>query len=221
MNNPRVLPVAIVAVGALLVLKAAGLVSSGHFAFGAPPAPTPANAAAAAAAPDAKGYAPPQKAGAAPPGDLAVLEQLTERRKQLDQRQAELDQREALLSAAEKRLAQRISELQSLEADINQKTQATQAADVAQMKSLAAMYEAMKPADAAHIFDRLDMPVLSSLAKVIKPQKLAAILSLMTAETAQRLTLELAGAGPPRPAAGATDINRLPKIGENGLTPGH
>lgn len=241
MNTARVLPAAIAAVGLLLALKATGLISAGHFALaadghGAAPAPAAGHGAAPAPAgaptngvtvgapspppaPSAKsGGVPVNLQPTQPPGDTTILEQLAERRKQLDRRQSELDQREALITAAEKRVAQRIAELQALESDINQKSQADQAAEAAQMRSLAAMYEAMKPIDAAHIFDRLDMGVLSGLAKMIKPQKMAAILSLMTADTAHKLTIELAGvrsAGAP-----ASDINKLPKIGENGLTNG-
>ncbi|MFO1185899.1 MAG: hypothetical protein U1E56_14110 [Bauldia sp.] len=124
-----------------------------------------------------------------------------------------------MINAAEKRVAQRVAELQALESGINQKSQADQAAETAQFKSLAAMYEAMKPLDAAHIFDKLDIGVLTGLAKVMKPQKMAAILSLMTADSAQKLTLELAGGSAARTGAPAADLSKLPKIGENGLTP--
>lgn len=245
MNTGRILPPAIAAVGLLLALKATGLITTGHFALaaggaapagghGAAPAPAsgghgaePAAGQATVGAPSPPPPIPPKSGGVTvnlqpspPPGDTAILEQLAERRKQLDRRQAELDQREALINAAEKRVTQRIGELQTLEADINQKSQADQAAEVAQLKSLAAMYESMKPADAAHIFDRLDLAVLTGLARAIKPQKMAAILSLMTADTAHKLTLELAGAGTAASRAGAAggDISKLPKIGENGLT---
>jgi flagellar motility protein MotE (MotC chaperone) len=72
------------------------------------------------------------------------------------------------------------------------------------------MYENMKPKDAGRIFDRLDMSVLIEVASRIKPQKMSDILAQMSAEAAEKLTVELA-----RRSGGvgmASSAAALPKI---------
>ena len=54
------------------------------------------------------------------------------------------------------------------------------------------MYEAMKPKDAAKVFDRLEMPVLYQIASQIAPRKMSDILGLMSPDVAERLTTEMA-----------------------------
>jgi flagellar motility protein MotE (MotC chaperone) len=55
------------------------------------------------------------------------------------------------------------------------------------------MYENMKAKDAARIFDRLDLKVLVDVATKINPRRMSDILAQMSAESAERLTVELAG----------------------------
>jgi flagellar motility protein MotE (MotC chaperone) len=73
------------------------------------------------------------------------------------------------------------------------------------------MYETMKPKDAAKIFDRLDVKVVLELASQIKPQRMSEILALMSAEAAERLTIEMAT----RSGGGGVNPSNLPKIGGN------
>ena len=83
-------------------------------------------------------------------------------------------------------------------------------AGAARLKTLAVMYENMKPKDAAKIFDRLDMKVLLDMTSQINPRKMSEILALMSADAAERLTMELAN----RANGGekAANTNALPKI---------
>jgi flagellar motility protein MotE (MotC chaperone) len=67
------------------------------------------------------------------------------------------------------------------------------------------MYEAMKPKDAAKVFDRLEMPVLIEIAAQIAPRKMSDILGQMSAE----LTVELARRVGADKSAAVAD---LPKI---------
>ena len=60
------------------------------------------------------------------------------------------------------------------------------------MTSLVKTYEAMKPKDAAAIFNGMDDGVLLDIAKAMKPATLAAILSSMTPKRAEALTRMLA-----------------------------
>ncbi len=61
-----------------------------------------------------------------------------------------------------------------------------------QVASLVKTYSAMKPADAARIFDGLKEEILVPVASLMKPDVLAPVLAKMQAEAAQKLTIQLA-----------------------------
>jgi flagellar motility protein MotE (MotC chaperone) len=183
------------------------------------PAAAPASAEGAAPAKSEKAAAkpkepPPTPAGtlvplerAPSPAERAILERLGERRKELDARARELDTRDGLIKAAEKRLEGRINELKELEARVNNAAQIKDEGEVARFKNLVTMYENMKAKDAAKIFDRLDMRILAEVATQINPRRMSDILAQMSAEAAERLTVELAS----RSKAKSTTAE-LPKI---------
>lgn len=161
-------------------------------ASSAPPATMPAAPAAPRTNPAAvalkidPGQAPMSQ------GERAVLERLQERRQELESRARELDLREGLLKAAEKRLENRVGELKELETRLNGALQKRDEAETARFKSLVTMYENMKPKEAAKIFDRLDMKILVDVANQMNPRRMSDVLALMSAEAAERLTVELA-----------------------------
>jgi len=68
----------------------------------------------------------------------------------------------------------------------------------------------MKPKDAAKIFDRLELGILVQVTSLINPRKMSDILGQMSAEAAERLTVELANRAGPTDKGGATAD--LPKI---------
>jgi len=143
------------------------------------------------------------------PAERAILESLQKRRAELDARSRELDIREDLLRAAEKRLEGRVAELKDIEARVNDVLQQKDEGDAARFKNVVTMYENMKAKDAAKIFDGLDIRVLLDVAKQINPRRMSDILAQMSAETAQRLTTELAARSAGKEPAQAAD---LPKI---------
>jgi flagellar motility protein MotE (MotC chaperone) len=149
---------------------------------------------------------PGQPSGA----ERAILERLQERRQELDTRARELDIRESLIKAAEKRMEGQLAELKETEARITVATQAKDDAQAARFKGLVTMYENMKPRDAAKIFDRLDSGVLLDVASKIEPRKMADILALMSPDSAQRLTVELASQA--QEVKPGNSSNDLPKI---------
>jgi len=140
----------------------------------------------------------------------AVLERLQDRRQELDTRSRDIEMRESLLKAAEKRLEAKVGELKDVEARINNAMGARDKAEADRFKSIVSMYENMKGKDAARIFDRLDLKILVDVATQINPRKMSEILALMTPESAERLTVELASrASSPSKAQNA---DQLPKI---------
>ena len=144
------------------------------------------------------------------PGERAVLDRLQDRRQELENRNRELDMRESLIKAAEKRLEAKVKELKDLEGRVNTAMGARDKTEAQRFKSIVTMYENMKAKDAARIFDRLELKILVDVSTQINPRKMSEILAQMTAESAERLTVELANrAGGP---AKSQDPDQLPKI---------
>jgi flagellar motility protein MotE (MotC chaperone) len=144
------------------------------------------------------------------PAERGLLQKLGERREQLDDRQRELEMRENLLKAADKKLEERINELKQLEASGNNPdgTSKKDPTEQQQLKNLVTMYEAMKPKDAARVFDRLSLAVLVPVVNAMNPRKMSEILAAMTPEAAEKLTVELAGGA--KRSAGRGGAGTLP-----------
>ena len=140
--------------------------------------------------------------------ERAILEGLSNRRKTLDKRGRELELRENLLKAAEKRVEAKIAELKAIESRIEGELKKRDDSRSAQYQRLVQMYSNMKPKDAARIFDRLELNMLTGLVAQMKPRVMSAILAAMTPSAAERLTLEIANTG----KAKSSGMESLPKI---------
>lgn len=235
MTRLRLIPVVIFAAAALLVIKGMGILSTARapqiMTIAATPAPVAQNVPDTdleftSAAPK-KDEAPkkqeqvlppaPPRAPETPaginigvPGDTspaqkALLERLQERRQELEAKARDLELRENLIKEAEQRLEQRLNELRVLENPAS----AENPADNPKMKNLVVMYEGMKPKEAARIFEKLDVAVLVGIARAMKPAKLAEVLAVMTPDTAQKLTVELARGMSPDKAVPPSDLPRV------------
>lgn len=141
--------------------------------------------------------------------ERAILERLQERRQELEARAREIDIRENLLKAAEKRIEGKVEEMKAVEARMGAANDQKTEANAAKFKGIVTMYEAMKPKDAAKIFDRLEMSVLIEVASQIAPRKMSDIVGQMQPEAAERLTVEMARRAGGDKTASAAD---LPKI---------
>ena len=146
----------------------------------------------------------------ASPGERAILERLQTRRQELDTRNRELEMRENLLKAAEKRLEDKVTELKDTEGRVNTAMGTRDKVEAERFKGIVSMYENMKPKDAARIFDRLDMKILVDVSTQINPRKMSEILSQMSPDAAERLTVELANRAGAKPKPQSPD--QLPKI---------
>ena len=165
-----------------------------------PTAPSPtAPSPAAAATPQPKApVATPVAAGPVAPSsepsesERAVLQELRDRRRALDTRDAALSEREHIVAAAERRLMQRVAELEALQAKLETLEKARQAQNETNWRGLVMVYEKMKPAQAASIFDNLDDAVLLPLLDRMKELKAAPILAAMRPDRARDATAALA-----------------------------
>ncbi|WP_247872307.1 hypothetical protein [Azospirillum sp. TSO35-2] len=150
----------------------------------APPAPGGSSAPAGGAA-----SAPLAPLG--PIDNQELLQHFAERRAEIERRTKEMEQREALLAAAEKRIDQKVAEMEKTRADIQKLMSQGDEKQSAQLDSLVKIYETMKPKEAARIFEELDMPVLLGVIQKMKEQKTAPILAAMDPTKAKEVTSAL------------------------------
>ncbi len=186
----RLLPLALAAMAVLVVVKLERVLGAGAArmpeaqAAGPPPAP-------AAAPPPA---APPPPAPTPTPEELAeraLLERLRARRQELERQAEELVQRELLLSAAERRIGDRLNELRALQARLEGEVRTRDEREEAGIRQLVRVYEVMRPRDAAAILDDLDMPILLQVLDRMREAKAAPVLAAMRPERARAATAEL------------------------------
>jgi len=193
MLRPRILPLTLVAMLALLGVKLEGL--------GRGSAPSAALIAAAAAsapipAPLSPASAPPPEM-AAPSvtealAERAILEALRARRAEIEAREAALAEREILAAAVERRLVGRLEELASLQQRLEAEARSRDERTEQGWRQMVRLYEGMRPREAAGIFDDLDMAVLIQVVDRMREAKAALVLAAMRPERARVVTIELA-----------------------------
>lgn len=109
-----------------------------------------------------------------------------------DQRERQLAEREAVLSAADKRLGERVMELVALQTRLQTLQNGLKEKEEANWGGLVKLYEGMRPRDAAVIFNALDKPVLLDLLDRMKPAKAGPVIASMEPEKARQVTADLA-----------------------------
>ena len=210
--RPRLLPIVIVAAALLLSMKIGELWREGGKALAdtqpppaAPsaPSPTATPSSTSTLGPSVTPASSPSAAEKKPshadeadqsysPDDLKTFQQLSSRRAELDKRAAALDQRELLLKAVDAQLNEKIQTLHQKQAELDSMLGKVDDQTDERLKSLVKIYETMKPADAARIFDQMDMPILIQLLTRMKEQKTASILAGMSPVKAKSITIEMA-----------------------------
>lgn len=124
--------------------------------------------------------------------EIEYLQKLANRREELDRRSRELDDREKLLTAVELRITERTTSLKKIKETIDAALAIHAKREKAQLDSLVKIYSAMKPKEAAQIFNFLDEDVLISIVENMKEKKMGAILAKMSLDKAKKLTVKLA-----------------------------
>ncbi len=123
--------------------------------------------------------------------EIALMRELSKRRADLASRSKDLDTREALVSVAEKRVEEKIKEMETLRAQVQALLGQANAAQQAQLDNLVKIYETMKPKEAARIFETMDLPILLGVVQKMKPARTAAVLSEMNPQKAKDITVAL------------------------------
>jgi len=112
---------------------------------------------------------------------LSSLRQLKE---SLEQRSKTLDQREQSLQQAEDQLKRRITELEQLEASIQQRMADESKVKIKKIKRLTAVYEGMKPERSAPVIARMELPIVVKIFLLMDEKKVGKILSFLPPEKA-------------------------------------
>lgn len=128
--------------------------------------------------------------------EIELLQELSRRREELDQREQTLIQKEGLLAAAEQRIEKRIGDLASIRGDIEGLIKKYNEQEEAELQRLVKIYEAMKPKDAAAIFNELDIAILLQVMERMTERRIAPILADMNPKRAQQVTTEIASRRP-------------------------
>lgn len=199
MRRPRLLPMAILAMAGLFLVKAEALLAALRApglpvvaparAADPPPAPAPASTPRPQPAPVA--VAPPAPDPAAQ-AERALLEQLRARRSDIEAREQAVAAQEMLLQATQARIARRVEELTAMQQRLESLDRARSEREEAGWRGLVRTYEAMRPRDAATIFDDLEMPVMVEILDRMSDRKAAPVIGAMRPDRARMATAELA-----------------------------
>lgn len=120
--------------------------------------------------------------------ELAILQELADRRHAIEQREAALVEKEALQKAGEARFDEKIQELTKLRNEIKDLVDKAKVQEDDEIKRLVVVYEKMKPKEAAGIFNSMGMNILLPIAKGMKETKLSPVLASMSPDKARQLT---------------------------------
>lgn len=125
--------------------------------------------------------------------EIAILQELAERREALDARSKEIDKRALQLKVAEDEIDKKIAQLKKYEERLTELTNKYNKKEKENIDALVKLYTAMKPKDAARIFNTLDLEITVAILKGMKPSTTSTIISQMNSERAQEITAVLIG----------------------------
>jgi flagellar motility protein MotE (MotC chaperone) len=127
----------------------------------------------------------------APPEELVAA--LTAREERLLVQEAAVADREAALALADEAIKVRLEELRAAEEELRATLALADGAAEADISRLVAVYETMKPKDAARLFDAMEADFAAGFLGRMRPDAAAAVMAGMTPEKAYAVSAILAG----------------------------
>lgn len=124
--------------------------------------------------------------------EIRLLQALADRRKTLDARETALNQREALLKAAEQRILDKHADFVAMRTEVKGLLDQLDEQEKTRISNLVKLYENMKPKDAAHILNDLELNVMLSVIQRMNVRRLAPVLAAMDVDKARAVTRALA-----------------------------
>lgn len=123
-------------------------------------------------------------------GDAA--ERATKSLDDIEARTNALDQRAISLSTKDAEIQQRLEELEAIEARLNKRWQDMTAEAEMDITHLAQMYGAMKPDQAAQIFDKMDPSFAAGFLRELRSEQAGLILARMEPNNAYAVSIKIA-----------------------------
>jgi flagellar motility protein MotE (MotC chaperone) len=123
----------------------------------------------------------------------ALAEAMGKREAAVAAREVAVENRVAALAVSEAAINQRIEEMTSVEAELKKTLQIADGAAEADLARLTAVYEAMKPADAAKVFSKMAPEFAAGFLGRMNPGAAAAVLAGMPADEAYSISVLIAG----------------------------
>lgn len=128
-----------------------------------------------------------------PEPPVALAEALRDRDATLAIREAALNDRMAALTLAEEAITARLVELEAAETNLRATLAIADGAAEKDLERLTAVYEAMKPAEAAALFETMAPEFAAGFLGRMRPEAAAAVVSGMKPETAYAISVLIAG----------------------------
>ena len=129
-----------------------------------------------------------------PPPDIAeVLAALKDRDSQLDAREAALEERAATVDIAEEEIARQMKALEEAEASLKSTLSIADDAAESDVARLTAVYEQMKPEEAAALFSEMDPQFAAGFLGRMRPDAAAAVMAGLDPADAYSISVILAG----------------------------
>ncbi|WP_102106674.1 MotE family protein [Oceaniglobus roseus] len=127
------------------------------------------------------------------PDVAAVLDALAEREKRVEEREAYIAERSAALAGAEKELTAQLAELKAAEDQLEQTLARADTASEEDIARLTAVYENMKPKEAAALFETMAPDFAAGFLGRMRPDAAAKVIGGLSAEAAYSISVVLAG----------------------------
>ncbi|MBK5934071.1 flagellar motility protein MotE (MotC chaperone) [Rhodovulum imhoffii] len=136
-----------------------------------------------------------------PAPDLAAaLEAVRKRDAELDAQAAALEKRSRALDLAEVELSRQIALLNEAQADLRRVVSVAEKAAEDDVSRLTAVYEKMKPKDAARLFEAMAPDFAAGFLARMRPEAAAEVLAGLTPEVAYSISVVVAGRNAAAPA---------------------
>lgn len=126
-------------------------------------------------------------------GPEAMLAAFRDREARLFTREAQLEDRIQALRVAESEVTEKIVALEAAETSLRATMELAQTAAEDDLSRLTAVYENMKPANAAALFTEMDPAFAAGFLGLMRPEAAAAIMSNLAPPTAYSISVLLAG----------------------------
>jgi flagellar motility protein MotE (MotC chaperone) len=132
------------------------------------------------------------EAGCMPAAPEELLAAIRAREAQLERDAERLAERRQTLNVAEAKLAEQLAAFEEARAGLEETLAIADGAAERDIARMTAVYEHMKPEDAARIFERMELSFASGLLVRMNPESAAQVLTGMEADRAYAITLMIA-----------------------------